>query len=38
MGAQQLIDWKNNLQMPPRCANPQAWHAHLARRQKILGF
>lgn len=38
MGAQQLIDWKNNLQLPPRCANPQAWPAHLQRRQKILGF
>ena len=38
MGAQQLIDWKNHLQMPPRCANPQAWDAHLQRRKQVLGF
>ena len=38
MGAQQIIDWKHTLQMPPRCANPQAWPAHLARRKQILGF
>jgi D-3-phosphoglycerate dehydrogenase len=38
MGAQQLIDWKNQLQLPPRCANPQAWAAHLKRRERVLGF
>ena len=38
MAAQQLIDWKNHLQLPARCANPQAWSAHLKRRQQILGF
>ncbi len=38
MAARQLMDWKNNLDLPPRCANPQAWTAHLQRRQKILGF
>ena len=38
MGAEQLIEWKHTLQMPPRCANPQAWSAHLARRHKVLGF
>jgi D-3-phosphoglycerate dehydrogenase len=38
MGAEQLIGYKNTLEMPPRCANPQAWPAHLQRRQQILGF
>ncbi len=38
MGAEQLIGYKNNLTLPPRCANPQAWAAHQKRRQSILGF
>jgi D-3-phosphoglycerate dehydrogenase / 2-oxoglutarate reductase len=38
MAAQQLIDWKHQLQLPPRCANPQAWQAHLKRRAQVLGF
>lgn len=38
MGAEQLIAYKNGLALPPRCANPQAWPAHLARRKRILGF
>ena len=38
MGAEQLIGYKNHLSLPPRCANPQAWPAHLERRKKILGF
>ncbi|MDI9330880.1 MAG: hydroxyacid dehydrogenase [Alphaproteobacteria bacterium] len=38
MGASQLIEWKNTLQAPPRCANPQAWPAHLQRRKAVLGF
>ncbi|MEK0419050.1 MAG: hypothetical protein RI949_3056 [Pseudomonadota bacterium] len=36
--ARRLIEWKNVLQAPLRCANPQAWPAHLQRRKAILGF
>ncbi len=38
MGAEQLIAYQKGLALPPRCANPQAWPAHLARRQQVLGF
>jgi D-3-phosphoglycerate dehydrogenase len=38
MAAEQLIAYKNQLALPPRCANPQAWPAHLQRRKQVLGF